>query len=226
MKRQLRIFLAGVLVVVPFAVTIWVVYAAGGWLGKMGGSLLESVGLMDEPGETWWRRWGPALGAVIILAAIYAVGLLTRLWVFRGLLGLLDRLFERLPGIKTVYQSVRELMKLFGPDSKEMGRAVLYRPPGARMTMLGLLTNDAPKEIPAEDGRQRVAVYFPFAYMIGGPLLYLPREDLEEIDIPVETALKLAATAHIGIHAQALPQEQARQEDAARRDATKDAGAS
>lgn len=212
MKKQLKVFLAGVLVVVPFAVTIWVVYAAGSWLGGLGGRMLEWTGLMDEPGEAW-RRWGPWLGAAIILAAIYAVGVMTRFWIFRGLLSLLDRIFERLPGIKVVYQSVRELMKFFGSDSQKMGRAVLYRPPGRNITMLGLLTNDNPTEIPAEEGRQRVAVYFPFAYMIGGPLLYLPREDLEEIDMPVETAFKLAATAHIGIHARELPQEQARRSD-------------
>ncbi|MGC9454988.1 MAG: DUF502 domain-containing protein [Phycisphaerae bacterium] len=212
MKKQLRVFLAGILVVVPFAVTIWVVYTAGAWLGKLGGSMLESVGLMDEPGETW-RRWGPWLGAAIILGAIYAVGLMTRFWVFRGLLGLLDRLFERLPGIKVVYQSVRELMKFFGSESQKMGRSVLYRPPGTNVTLLGLLTNDNPREITSEDGRQRVAVYFPFAYMIGGPLVYVPREDLEEIDMPVETAFKLAATAHIGMHAQTLPQEKARRSE-------------
>ncbi len=211
MKKQLKIFLAGVLVIVPFAVTIWVIYFAGAWLGGLGGRLLEWLGLMDEPGETW-RRWGPAVGAVIILAAIYIVGLLTRFWAFRGFIGLLDRLFERLPGVRAVYNSARELMKFFGTDSAKMGRAVLYRPPGQNVTMLGLLTNDAPKEIPAEREGQRVAVYFPFAYMIGGPLLYLPREDLEEIDIPVETAFKLAVTAHIGVHAQALPQERARRD--------------
>ncbi|MFP3937791.1 MAG: DUF502 domain-containing protein [Phycisphaerae bacterium] len=210
MKKQLHVFLAGVLVVIPFAVTIWVVYTAGSWLGMLGGGMLESVGLMDEPGESW-RRWGPYAGAAIILATIYLVGLLTRFWIFRGLLGLLDRLFERLPGIKTVYQSVRELMKLFGPDSKKMGRTVLYRPPDEQAIKLGLLTNDDPREVQCDDGVQRVAVYFPFAYMIGGPLVYVPREHVEEVDIPVETALKLAATAHIGIHAQALPQERASQ---------------
>ncbi len=42
-----------------------------------------------------------------------------------------------------------------------------------------------------------MAVYLPFGYMIGGVTVYVPREHLRELDMPVEQALKLAATAHV-----------------------------
>ena len=41
-------------------------------------------------------------------------------------------------------------------------------------------------------------VYLPMAYMIGGPIVYAKPSELEYIDMPVEMALKLAATAFIG----------------------------
>jgi len=113
MKKQFGIFLAGVLVVVPFALTIYVAIAAGGWLNDIGNRIVEN----------WNVKLPPGVGAVLVLAAIYLIGLLTRLWVFRGLLGGVERLVVHLPGIKTIYESTRDLMKLFGGDAKRMGPA-------------------------------------------------------------------------------------------------------
>ena len=191
MKKLIQVFLAGVMVVIPFAVTIYVIWSIGGWLDERGHQLLPEG--MQVPG----------LGAGIVIAAIFLVGLLAHFWIFRRLLAVLERLFQRVPGVKTVYESVRDLLKLFGHDSKHMGRVVLYSPPGAEISLLGILTTDEPVGIPSDP--RRVAIYLPMAYMIGGAVIYVPAEHVRELDIPVEQALRLSTTAQVGAAGRKTP---------------------
>lgn len=191
MKKQLQILLAGALVVIPFAITVWVIWQIAVWLDGLGHTVLDALGW--DPGD------GPirVIGALIVIAAVYLVGLLMHLWIFRRLVVLIEKLFARVPGVKTIYESVRDLLKLFGSDSQRMGRVVLYRPSGEQTAYLGILTSENPAGA-GKDGKNRVAVYLPMAYMIGGPIVLVSPDCLEEIDMPVETALKLCATAYVG----------------------------
>jgi len=185
MKKQLQIFLAGVLVVVPFSITIWAIVAIGRWLDSLVTAPLAKYGINLFPG----------VGALILVVSIYFVGLLTHLWAFRWLLSLVERLVVSVPGVKTIYESVRDLLKLFGGNARRMGRVVLYRPPGTGPAMLGILTNERP---PGARSPGEVAVYFPLSYMLGGPLMYVSAEHLQDVDMTVEKALKLCATAQVG----------------------------
>ena len=108
---------------------------------------------------------------------------------------LLERIVERLPGAKTIYESVRDLLKLFGGDARHMGRVVLYTPPGVEMSMLAILTNDRPRGLERAAGR--VAIFLPYSYMFGGITVYVPASCLREVAMPVEEALKLCATAQV-----------------------------
>jgi uncharacterized membrane protein len=201
LKRVLQTFVAGVFVLAPFALTIYVVWAGGAMLGQAGNSLLRWV-LGRGPGAAPVVAVGDTdlsglLGGAIVLVLIYLAGLTTRWWVFGILLRAAERLFGRLPGIKTIYESVRDLMKLFGGGaSNEMGRSVLYKPAGSGMALLGILTNEHPRGT-AEAGDDRVAVYLPMAFSFSGALVYVPRNDVQEVDIPVEQALKLCATGEV-----------------------------
>ena len=195
MKRQLRIFLTGLFVVVPFAVTVWVIWKASVLLDGLGMSGLqwiwERLQLDTAKVESLY-----GLGAVLLVVAIYLIGLLMHFWLFRYMVSLAERIFEHVPGVKTIYESVRDLLKLFGSESKKMGQVVEYTAPGSDAGRLGILTNEQPDG--ASDG-QRVAVYFPLAYMIGGPVFFVNKENLREVDMPVERALRLCATAQVGI---------------------------
>ena len=197
MKKQMKIFLAGMLVIVPLAVTVYVIVAIGSWLDGVGSHLVKVV-LHDENATGL-----PAgLGALVLLAAIYLIGLMTQVWGFGRLFGYLENIISRLPGIKVIYESIRDLMKLFG-GSGQMGRAVRYHPPGTDIDLLGILTNDKPLGMADGPDGKKVAVYLPYAYMFGGPTIYVSPEHVHDVDLSVEQVLKIAATAHVG--AEALP---------------------
>jgi uncharacterized membrane protein len=193
MNRHLKILMAGALLVVPLVATVWVVCWIGTKLGAVGYDLLDTMGLV----ETFRYQWLAGLvGVVIVVAGIYAIGLLANFWLFRKLFALLDHLLSVVPGVKTIYESVRDLMKLFGGGGKAMGYAVVYTDPATKVKRLGIVTNEHPQGLPPGD--DSVIVYLPMGYMIGGPIVYASPADIERIDMPVEVALKLAATAFVG----------------------------
>jgi len=195
MKRHLRRFLTGILVVVPFAITVWVISTAGGLIEGLGVKLaLKPVWSLLHLQDRWPLEGIRGVGAIVLLVAIYLIGLLTEFWLFRKLLGLIEAAVLRIPGVKVLYQSVRDLTRLFDTESGgKMGRVVEYCPPGWGAGVLGILTN----EHPAGDDGNRVAMYMPTAFNWGGPVLLVPREHLREVDMPVEQALKLCATAQV-----------------------------
>ncbi|KKL57021.1 hypothetical protein LCGC14_2239570 [marine sediment metagenome] len=189
MKRQVQIFLAGVMIVAPFAVTAYVVWWAGSGLDGLARSGIEKI----SPDAKKWLF--PGAGAIALLVAVYLVGLLTHVWGFRWIMGMLEGIFERLPVVKTLYESVRDILKLFSGDSAQMGQAVRYKVPGTDAEMLGIRTSTAPR-----GGGQpgHVSVYLPMSYMVGGVTLYVPADRVQPVDMSVEQVLRIAATADAG----------------------------
>lgn len=195
MKRLLRTMAAGALVVVPLSITIYIVVAIGGGMDR----LVTRVGYTVWPAlETQLWKPFPGTGVIAVLVVLYLVGLLTRAWGFRTVFSWVEMLFTRLPGVKTIYESVRDLMKLFGGDGNSMGKAVLYQESGTGAGRLGIMTNERPAGVHGLTEEPRVAVFLPYAYMFGGEVLYVRREELTEVPMSVDEVLKLCATAHVG----------------------------
>ena len=186
MKKQLGIFLGGIMVLVPLAATAYVMCWLGGALDALGREILPNVALP------------PGVGALILIAGVYLVGLATRFWLFQAAWSLLEKIIAGLPGVKTLYESIRDLLQLFGGNAGKMGQVVQYSPPGSSMKMLGIRTNDNPPYARGSGGGRTVAVYLPFSYMFGGITVYCEPDRIEEIDMPVEQCLKLCATAFVG----------------------------
>ncbi|MDP6046277.1 MAG: DUF502 domain-containing protein [Phycisphaerae bacterium] len=186
MKKQLGILLAGIMVLVPLVITAYTVYWLGSTLDALGGELLPNVKLP------------PGVGALILIVGVYIVGLATRLWLFQAFWSLLEKLITHMPGVKMLYESVRDLLQLFGGDAGKMGQVVQYSPPGSNMKMLGIRTNEQPPYADGSGCGRTVAVYLPFSYMFGGITVYCRPDQIEEIDMPVEQCMKLCATAFVG----------------------------
>ena len=71
-----------------------------------------------------------------------------------------------------------------------MGQVVRYRIPGTQIDLLGIKTSTSPID---DDGK--VAVYIPMSYQLGGFTIYVDNQSITQIDMSVEQAMKIAATA-------------------------------
>ena len=118
MKTVTRIFLTGLAAVLPIAVTIYVFY----WLGSKAELLLGRGLKMLIPDSLYWSGMGVVAGLVLV----FTIGVLMNAWLFRTFLGWGERLLERIPLVKTLYGSVRNLMGFFsGSNERTMSKAVM-----------------------------------------------------------------------------------------------------
>jgi uncharacterized membrane protein len=182
-------FVNGLIVVTPIIVTCYIVGAALWWL---------DVRLRQALGYVLGTSY-PGLGIGVGMVGIYAVGLLTRTWLFRMLMRTGEKVLARIPLVKSLYSAIRDLLQfLGGSDSESRGRPAILSLRNGAAKMLCIRTQQRARSF-MQDDEDLVPVYLPMSFQIGGFTLYVPRETVQEIEgMTVEELLKLAMTAGIG----------------------------
>ncbi len=155
-KRLTQYFFKGLLIVVPLALTLFVLYTLF--------VRIDSLLGMERTG----------LGLLVVVAATTAIGFFASHFVTRHLFVLVDRLFARLPLVKMLYGAIRDLVGAFVGDRRSFDKPVLVEiVPGSEARVIGFLTRD---ELDQFGLRDHVAVYLPQSYNFAGNLLVVPRE--------------------------------------------------
>jgi uncharacterized membrane protein len=189
MKSIGRIFLTGILTILPILATLYLVV----WLFAAVERFLGKQLLLLLPDE--YYRGG--MGLLAALALIFLIGLLMRAWLFRQLVKAGENLLLKIPLIKVVYRSLKDLFGLFSDDkNREALQVVSVQLPGTDMRLLGFLTrsdfSDMPKGVGNED---EVAVYLPMSYQVGGYTVLIPRKRVTPVPMSREEAMRFVLTA-------------------------------
>ena len=145
------------------------------------------------PDTLYWPGMGVAAGLVLV----FVIGALMRAWLFRKVFRWGERLVERIPLVKALYGSVRDLMGFFsGSDTKAMRRAVMVTVGNTPLRLIGFITREDFGDLPVGIGSDdTVAVYLPMSYQIGGFTTMVPRSAVQPIDMSIEQAMRFAVTA-------------------------------
>jgi uncharacterized membrane protein len=190
LKQVSKVFLKGFLAVLPLVVTIyllvWTVEAFEGSVGALLRWILP---------KGWYV---PGMGFVLGVAVILTVGVLLQAYFMRRLWKHLESRLERIPLVKFIYGSVRELVAYFDKDGAGSAArtvvSVRVGDDGSRF--VGLVTRDSLAEL-GEGGEGLVAVYLPWSYQIGGFTVYVPRSRVTLLGMSVEEGLRFALTAGV-----------------------------
>ena len=162
--RVRQYLLTGFLVVLPLWVT-WLVFnfllglvssAGAPWVRALARALAESAPLTSQ----WLLRpWVQTAAAVfLVLVVLYLLGWAATLVIGRQLVGLLERLIERIPLVQTIYGSTKKLVAAFQQKPESVQRVVLIDFPSPEMKTLGLVTRTF---VDADTGEELAAVYVP-----------------------------------------------------------------
>jgi len=124
----------------------------------------------------------PGLGLVVTLALITLIGVLTSNVVGRSVVDLADSLLGKLPLVKLVYTSIKDLVSAFVGDKRRFEVPVAVSPfPGVDAKLLGFVTRDGLARLGLPD---HIAVYLPQSYNFAGCLMLFPRDKVEVLDLP------------------------------------------
>ena len=183
-------FLQGLIVFLPIAVTVAVIY----WLAAITEDLLGTLVKLFIPDE----RYTKGLGMLIGIVLIFALGLMMKTWVTRRLLARADALMDRIPVVKSIYGSIRDLAAFFSKNgTRGRFQHVVTVSIADNMRLVGFVTRENTTELPETDGAQEeiVGVYLPMSYQIGGYTIFVPRSTVERMEMSVEDAMRFVLTA-------------------------------
>ena len=187
MKALTNILMKGLAAVLPIGLTLYVIW----WLVRTIEAQMRGLLTLIVPPE----HYRPGMGILVGLLLLFAVGSVVNAYIVRRAISVWDEFLERIPLVKTVYSAFRDIARLLpsGQGKRDLQSVVIWHVGDARL--LGFVTRDDLPELEKQAGGvDLVAVYFPLSYMLGGLTVYLPKHAVERIDMPVETAMRLAIT--------------------------------
>ena len=189
MKSAGRIFLTGLLTVLPVLATfyfaLWMLSAVEWFFG------MQLKWLMPD------EYYRAGMGLLLAVVVIFVVGLLMHALLFRRFFAWVEHFLLEVPLLRSVYAALRDVFGLFTQyRQSEALQVVAVTLPGTQMRLLGFVTRTDFEGLPEGVGRAgEVAVYLPMGYQIGGYTVFLPREQAVPVHMSREEAMKFILTA-------------------------------
>lgn len=188
MKRFYKYFFRGLLAVLPLVLTVYVLLLFLRWV--------ESLAL-------WMLRpliggfYVPGMGLLFGVLIIVGIGAVLSKPQVREALTLIELPFTKLPVVKSIYSSLKSFSDYFAPGAKSGGQqVVILRMPDHELEVVGLVTRRSFADLPPGFlPGERVAVYLPMGYMIGGYTVFVPTSWVTPISMSVEEAMRSSLIA-------------------------------
>ena len=192
MKKLGTLFLQGLIAILPIALTVYLVY----WLATFAESVLGKA-MRFVIGDTYYV---PGLGVLAGFLITVGIGVLLRIWLFRKVFSLGETLLQQIPGIKSLYGSIRDMVGLFDASKqKEFDKTVMVAPlTDENVRLMGLVTREDFTDLAEGIGdEQTVAVYLPMSYQLGGFTVMVPKAKVRPVDMRVDQAMQFILTAAV-----------------------------
>jgi len=202
-----RYFFTGFITLLPVALTIIIVK----WLFDLFTAPL--AGLTEWMIIHYESKLGLSLKhqdmMVLFLSKVFAFIFLVILIFFLGFLGqkflskyfthFTDRLFSRIPIVKTIYRLSRDVTKAIFSDSQKAFKSTVLVPfPHHEALAIGFVTGDAPASLKEESPLTELAVFVPTApHPMSGFILLMPKNIALPVDVSVEDAFKFLISAGV-----------------------------
>ena len=188
MKKIWRSVLKGLGALLPTGIVVYLVY----WLGSSAERLLRPL-IEYFVTETYYI---PGMALVTGVLGLIVLGLIVNAWIVRKVLALWEKMIQKVPVVKTLFNAVKDFADFFTDESRtnELKKVVEVAVGEARI--LGFVTaEDVDFGSGDSDGQERIAVYIPMSYQIGGFTFLIPRDRVTPVDMSVEEGMRLAFTA-------------------------------
>lgn len=188
-------FLAGLAVIAPALLTVWVVWNVITWLD---GLILPMIPRRFHPGAlTGWDI--PGFGVVVFVIFTLVMGYFTKGLIGRTLVNWGERVVETMPIIRSIYNAVKQIADtIIARKAPSFDRACLVQYPRPGIWAMAFISTTTRGEIGdrlAENG-DMISIFLPTTpNPTSGFLLFVPRRDVIELDMSIEDAAKLVISA-------------------------------
>jgi uncharacterized membrane protein len=182
-----KYFITGLLVLVPLVITIWV--------------LRSLIGVMDQSLLLLPNAWHPhalfgldipGMGVILTALIVLTTGVIATNFFGRHLIDMWEKLLNRVPVVKSVYSSVKQVSDtLFSDSGNAFRKAVLVQFPREGAWTIAFVTGTPGGDVSNHLQGDYVSIYVPTTpNPTGGYFLMMPQSDVIELEMSVDQALK------------------------------------
>jgi uncharacterized membrane protein len=184
-------FLAGLLVFLPVAITLWFI----GWVIALLDSVLDILPDALHP-NAYLPFAIPKLGAVVTLFLILFLGILTRGVATRRFLAAWENIFVKIPVFRGIYTAVQKLVQTFLGQAETNRQVVMLEYPRKGVYTVGFAMGRAWRELEKKQDARLINVFVPTTpNPTSGFYLLVPENELSPLDMTMEEALKLITSS-------------------------------
>ncbi|MBN2309370.1 MAG: DUF502 domain-containing protein [Candidatus Hydrogenedentes bacterium] len=208
-----RTLVAGLLVWIPLIITVWLswffiskfVFGVERIIKDLFVFLNERAGDIEALAFLQHVNYPFGLGIVAVTALFLGTGVLTRHIIGRKIIALGEKIVKVVPLVNRVYSAVQQIRDVFiGRKGTVFQKVVLVEYPRPGMTAVAFVTAGEQGVVQEATGQDLVAVFVPTTpNPTSGYLVYLAPNEIQEIDISVEEAMKLIVSGGAYIPGQA-----------------------
>ena len=190
-KPVSKTLLKGLIAIIPVTLTLYLLF----WLAGTAELALGNIFKFFFP-DSWYIK---GLGFVLGVAVVFFVGRFLESHTFRRRFNKIEQLVIQIPIVKSIYTAIRDFISLFSNEQKgKFKQVVLVNvPPGNRQQIGFITVSDSAEFSYTFITENQVAVFLPFSYQMGGNTVIMARDNVVEVDMSVEDALRFIATAGV-----------------------------
>ncbi len=179
-------FLQGIALVAPVVLTIALLVWLGAWSERTVGQLIKAI----IPAGWYFE----GLGLLAGIGATLAIGIGANFFLVRWIVQLFEQVLDRIPLVKSLFQAFKDIARLLSSNADDhLGQVVAVDFGGTRLVGF-VMQQDA--RLPGEfmDEEERVAVYLPMSYQLGGYTVHVRRERITPLDVSTDQAMRAVLT--------------------------------
>lgn len=182
MKKYL---ITGLLVWIPLAITLWVLHL-------IVTTMDQTLTLLPQVFVPEYTHYVPGLGVLLTILVVLLTGVLASNILGQRLLRVWERMLGRIPVVKSIYSGVKQVSdQLFTPGGQAFRKALLVQYPRLGSWTIAFQTGQPGGDVANHLKGDYVSVYVPTTpNPTSGFFLMLPRQDVIELDMSVDEALK------------------------------------
>ncbi len=188
-------FIAGLLVVAPISITLYLAFL---FVSSIDGWVASLVPMQYNPNE-YLPFSIPGLGLIVVFLSLVLIGFLAANFFGRFLIKLYEYVLDRVPVIKTVYGSTKQILEtVLANQSDAFREAVLLEYPRKGAWSIGFLTGTTSGEVQKVTKDKMINVFVPTTpNPTSGFLLFVPETDVYKLHMTVEEAIKMVVSGGI-----------------------------
>ena len=184
MKTFLSYSLKGLLFLFPLVATGYIIFRAVAWANTTFNKLLFE----------WMSVNIPGLGIIAVFLLITMTGWLVSLCMTWPVFRYIEKLFRRMPLVRIIYTSVKELTEAFVGDEKKFNIPVVYEFNDSGLMRFGFVTQQNLEHLKLNS---HVAVYSPHSYNFSGNLFLVPKDKVHRLEANSTEVMKYIISAGI-----------------------------